>query len=92
MFFGLKSTYLKQIKIWDKQENGNWLKTSDFAAHDAPIWKVKWAHPDFGCLLASCSYDKSIMIWEETKSNTKNQLEVFLYKSDIKLGLKDQII
>lgn len=51
-------------------ENGTWVKTSDFAAHDAPIWKIKWSHPDFGSILASCSYDKSVMIWEETKHNT----------------------
>lgn len=38
-------------------------------AHDGPIWKVKWAHPDFGNILATCSYDKSVNIWEERKSN-----------------------
>lgn len=29
------------------------------------IWKVQWAHPEFGQVLASCSYDRSVRIWEE---------------------------
>ncbi|EGR31836.1 WD repeat protein, partial [Ichthyophthirius multifiliis] len=28
--------------------------------HQGPIWKINWAHPHFGNILASCSYDKSV--------------------------------
>lgn len=27
--------------------------------------KLAWAHPEFGQLLASCSFDRSVKIWEE---------------------------
>eukprot|EP00483_Globobulimina_turgida_P007238 UN07252 len=31
--------------------------------HRGPIWKLSWAHPKYGCILASCSYDKQVIIW-----------------------------
>ncbi|QDS74318.1 hypothetical protein FKW77_004089 [Venturia effusa] len=33
--------------------------------HDGPVWCVAWAHPQFGTLLASSSYDGRIVIWKE---------------------------
>jgi WD40 repeat protein len=37
--------------------------------HEGPVWQVSWAHPKFGALLASCSFDHTVMIWKETSSN-----------------------
>lgn len=34
-------------------------------AHDAPICQLSWAHPEYGTVLASCSFDKTVKIWEE---------------------------
>ena len=34
--------------------------------HEGPVWQVAWAHPMFGNLLASCSYDRKVIIWKET--------------------------
>merc|ERR1712166_1216202 len=28
--------------------------------HDGPVWQVCWAHPKFGSIIASCSYDSSV--------------------------------
>ncbi|KAH9807572.1 WD40-repeat-containing domain protein [Melampsora americana] len=36
--------------------------------HDGPVWQVSWAHPKFGSILASCSYDGKIFVWRETHS------------------------
>lgn len=33
--------------------------------HEAPVWQVAWAHPKFGSILASCSYDGRVFIWKE---------------------------
>lgn len=38
-----------------------WVK-----AHDAAISKLSWAHPEFGTILASASFDRSVKIWEQT--------------------------
>ena len=56
-----------KIKIYDRDASGSWIKRCDFSAHDSAIWKVKFAHPDFGNILATCSYDKIVGIWEEKK-------------------------
>ncbi|KAJ2715973.1 GTPase-activating protein S13 [Coemansia spiralis] len=34
--------------------------------HTGPVWQVSWAHPKFGSVLASCSYDGSVLVWKET--------------------------
>jgi hypothetical protein len=31
-----------------------------------PLWQVSWAHPRFGVMLASCSYDGSVLIHTES--------------------------
>jgi len=33
--------------------------------HDGPVWQAVWAHPKFGTLLASCSYDGKVLVWKE---------------------------
>mmetsp|Transcript_13096 Transcript_13096/g.15812 ORF Transcript_13096/g.15812 Transcript_13096/m.15812 type:complete len:309 (+) Transcript_13096:115-1041(+) len=37
----------------------------DLTGHDGPVWQVAWAHPKFGQLLASCSFDRRVIIWKE---------------------------
>lgn len=34
--------------------------------HEGPVWQVSWAHPKFGVILASCSFDGSVLIHVET--------------------------
>lgn len=34
-------------------------------AHTASVWRVTWAHPEFGSILATCSFDRTAAIWEE---------------------------
>jgi protein transport protein SEC13 len=34
--------------------------------HEGPVWQVSWAHPKFGVILASCSFDGSVLIHMET--------------------------
>lgn len=35
-------------------------------AHDAAITKVSWAHPEFGAIIASSSFDRTVKVWEQT--------------------------
>lgn len=30
------------------------------SSHEGPVWQVAWAHPKFGNILASCSYDRKV--------------------------------
>jgi protein transport protein SEC13 len=57
----------RTIKIFDvingepqRQNAGVTLK-----AHTGPVWQVAWAHPKYGHILASCSYDGKVFIWKE---------------------------
>lgn len=38
--------------------------------HEGPVWQVAWAHPKFGVILGSCSYDGTVLIHRETTPNT----------------------
>lgn len=33
--------------------------------HNGPVWQLAWAHPKYGSLLASCSYDGKVIVWRE---------------------------
>eukprot|EP01104_Vermistella_antarctica_P003647 TRINITY_DN1388_c0_g1_i1.p1 TRINITY_DN1388_c0_g1~~TRINITY_DN1388_c0_g1_i1.p1 ORF type:complete len:324 (-),score=37.85 TRINITY_DN1388_c0_g1_i1:29-1000(-) len=43
--------------------------TATLTGHEGPVWQVAWAHPKFGSVLASCSYDRRVLIWKETNPN-----------------------
>jgi len=40
---------------------------ADLLGHEGPVWQVAWAHPKFGSILASCSYDRKVIIWREDR-------------------------
>lgn len=90
----------RKVKIFYKIDNSHWKKIYEFTAHDAEVRKVKWAHPDFGSIIATCSYDKSVIIWEEPKLNTilvngvlhpkENENNSWIYKTKL-LDSKESI-
>ena len=51
---------------------------ANLTGHQGPVWQVCWAHPKFGSILASCSYDGRVIIWKEiSKQNEWIQAHVF---------------
>ena len=63
------------VKVWDKspvdESHYQWTLSDSWKAHDAAVLKVVWAHPEYGQVMASCSFDRSIRIWEEQPEETK---------------------
>lgn len=53
------------IQIWDLSQDGTYKLTSKFRSHSGSVWKVTWAHPEFGQILATCSLDRTAIVWEE---------------------------
>jgi len=49
--------------------------------HEGPVWQVSWAHPQFGSILASCSYDHRVIIWKENPQ-THKFAKVYEYRHD----------
>ena len=61
------------VRIWDvSTEQQAFL--AELRGHEAPVWQVSWSHPKFGSLLASCAYDKSVIVWKETRAGTWEQI------------------
>ncbi|TFK62625.1 WD40 repeat-like protein [Pluteus cervinus] len=62
----------RTVKVFDvdnetqRTSGGHTLK-----GHTGPVWQVAWAHPKYGHILASCSYDGKVLIWREQGGWTK---------------------
>ncbi|XP_036411421.1 nucleoporin SEH1 isoform X1 [Megalops cyprinoides] len=65
----------QSVKVWDKSETGEWHCTASWKTHSGSVWRVTWAHPEFGQVLASCSFDRTAAVWEEIvgESNDKQR-------------------
>lgn len=55
----------KTIKIFEVDGTDNYRLVETLVGHHGPVWQVAWAHPKFGSILASCSYDGKAIIWKE---------------------------
>lgn len=55
----------KTIKLFEIEGTDNYKLITTLVGHEGPIWQVAWAHPKFGSILASCSYDGKALIWKE---------------------------
>ena len=53
------------MKVYDVAGEEHHL-VATLSGHEGPVWEVSWAHPKFGTLLASCSYDRRVLIFQET--------------------------
>ena len=63
----------QKIRVWEKknidgEEEWKCDELAGTAGHAGAVWKVKWADPEFGQIIASCGYDKQVFIWEEVEN------------------------
>jgi protein transport protein SEC13 len=54
------------VKIYNVSETSYELSAT-LQGHEGPVWQVSWSHPKFGVILASCSFDGSVLIHRETR-------------------------
>ena len=40
-------------------------------SHEGPVWQVSWAHPKFGTILASASYDGRVIVWRDSSTSPR---------------------
>ena len=38
----------QKVKVWDQDEAGNWVCSASWKTHNGSVWKVNFAHPEFG--------------------------------------------
>ncbi|KAK0551726.1 GTPase-activating protein S13 [Tilletia horrida] len=55
----------RTIKVFDVVDGAVGTQRATLRGHEGPVWQVAWAHPKFGPILASCSYDGKVLIWKD---------------------------
>lgn len=66
------------------------VRASDFAdvwgfRHEAAVWSISWAHPKYGSILASASYDGKVFIWREQGGTWQRLFDFALHKASVNL-------
>ncbi|KAF2761679.1 WD40 repeat-like protein [Pseudovirgaria hyperparasitica] len=74
----------KTIKIFDVTADSHVL-TSILTGHEGAVWCVSWAHPKFGNILASASYDGKVFIWRESASVWTRVYDFGLHTASVNL-------
>jgi len=64
----------RTVRILDTQTSA---VVAELRGHAGPVWQVSWAHPKFGSILASCSYDRKVIIWKEVSANTWSKIHEY---------------
>jgi len=54
------------VHIWDISD-GQQKVAGQLKGHEGPVWKVSWAHPKYGSVIASCGYDMKVIVWKEVQ-------------------------
>jgi nucleoporin SEH1 len=65
----------RTLKVFDLDEAGNWHLADSWKAADASIIKCVWAHPEHGQVVACCSIDRTVRIFEECGGDGKRWVE-----------------
>mmetsp|Transcript_5326 Transcript_5326/g.9588 ORF Transcript_5326/g.9588 Transcript_5326/m.9588 type:complete len:466 (+) Transcript_5326:160-1557(+) len=67
------------VKVYDILGDQQCILQSELKGHEAPVWQVSWAHPKFGVVLASCSFDGKVIIHREQPGQWQ---KIFSYDMD----------
>ena len=71
---------------------GEWSISAEIKEHVGSVYKLSWAHPEFGQILASCSADGDVNIYEEQIDRNNRKLRQFPKKGrlvDSRVAVKD---
>lgn len=71
------------VKVYDISPDQQYQHVADLGGHDGPVWQVQWAHPKFGVLLASCSYDQRVIVHREAAPGQWQQIYVHDLQSSV---------
>lgn len=66
------------VKIFEVMGEGQ-RHLIDLAGHEGPVWQVAWAHPKYGSVLASCGYDRKVIVWRELEGAKNQWSKMYVY-------------
>jgi nucleoporin SEH1 len=55
-------------QIWAVGADGVWACQFTIQPNVGALWRVSWAHPEFGCVLAVSGADQRVTVWEEAEA------------------------
>lgn len=64
------------VKVFDVSSLSSSVCIAELRDHSSAVWKVCWSHPKYGGLLASCSYDKSVIVYKELEANKYGKIYI----------------
>ena len=59
----------RTLKLWSLKHD-EWTLSMEWTGHQGSIWQVDWAHPEFGSIIASCSFDRSVILWDVSNTSS----------------------
>jgi protein transport protein SEC13 len=65
----------RSIKIFSADDPRTAIATIN--SHQGPVWSVQWAHPKFGVLLASASYDRTVRLHRQNNTGAWDTIKSF---------------
>jgi protein transport protein SEC13 len=54
------------VKVYNVSDT-SYEHSATLLGHHGAVWQVSWAHPQFGVMLASCSFDGSVIVHREQR-------------------------
>lgn len=54
----------RTVKVFDLSGDQR-THIADLKGHEGPVWQVCWAHPRYGSIVASASFDHRVIFWKE---------------------------
>ncbi|SCV68285.1 BQ2448_406 [Microbotryum intermedium] len=66
----------RTIRLFEVEGEDNYRLVDTLRGHDGPIHALAWAHPSFGSILASCSFDGKVFVWKENDGPQKGWSKV----------------
>ncbi|EEB08739.1 COPII-coated vesicle component Sec13 [Schizosaccharomyces japonicus yFS275] len=70
------------IKVFSVDGNQHRLQET-LKGHTGPVWQLDWAHPKFGTILASASYDGHVIVWREQDGTWKQLYDHALHQASV---------
>ncbi|KAK4692737.1 protein transport protein SEC13, partial [Phenoliferia sp. Uapishka_3] len=66
----------RTIRLFEVEGESTYRPIQTLQGHEGPIHALSWAHPSFGSILASCSFDGKVFIWKENEGVGKGWSKV----------------
>lgn len=79
----------RHIRVWEKEEQSDtWLFVDFPKGHKDSVWRLSWADPEYGQIIASCGEDGSICIFEEHLPITASESATWVKKVQLAISKK----